>query len=111
MPRIGSLNERVAFREEVDTPDGGGGNARSWVTRFTVRGRLKPVTAREQVRVGKLEASAASVLTVRKSSDTATVDESWSVLIGAIEYNVRSIINPDERGRFLEMIVERGVAV
>ena len=111
MPRTGNLRERVAFREELNTPDGGGGNTLSWVTRFTVWGRLKPVTAREQLRTGRLEASADYVLTVRQSSDTETVEENWSVLLGEIEYNIKSILNPDERGRFLEMIVTRGAAV
>lgn len=111
MSRASVLRKRADFREEVNTPDGGGGNTRSWVSRFVVWARLKPNTAREQLRTGRLEASADYVLTVRQSSNTETVDESWSVLINSKEYNIKSIINPDERGRFLEMIVTRGAAV
>lgn len=110
----GRLRGRVTFEQEVKSPDGGGGASIEWGNGFSVWGGFKPERGQERMEAGRLQASLAGVLTVRGSSKVDRVTEDWSVLISVrgIEsrYQIRSISNPDERGKYIEMSVEKGKA-
>ncbi len=108
---IGQLRDRVAFHRLDSTADDYGNVSSGYsATAFlTVWGGFKPERGRERLEAGRLEASHAGVLTVRSSSDTRGVTEADQVRIDGVAYQIRTIANPDRRGRFLEMTVERGV--
>lgn len=106
----GQLKSRVQFESPVTTPDGGGGSSRSWGDPLRVWGQFKPERGAERVAAGRLESAVAGTLRVRSSSATRAIGPAHSVLIDGQRYQVRSVTNPDRRGRFLEMTVEGGVA-
>jgi len=51
------------------------------------------------------------VLTIRYSRDAANLTTGHRVLIDDVPYQIRAISNPDQSNRYLEFIVERGVAI
>lgn len=111
MARIGGLRSRVYFeklKKRVD--DGGGGFAPEWLPALTVWGSLQPERGREIVAAGRLESSAGAVLTIRSSEEARAIDASYRATIDEVIYQVRAISNPDQKGRFLELVLERGVA-
>lgn len=111
MPAIARLRKRVIFQRESRTADGAGGYSLGWTTLCTVWGQNAPEKGRERVAAGRIESDLSGVLVVRSSSETRAVTTSDKVLIDNVAHNIRSISNPDQRNRFLEMVVERGVSV
>jgi len=112
MTAIGQLRDRVSFHRLDATTDAYGNvtSGYSGAAFLTVWGAFRPERGRERIEGGRLEASHAGVLTVRSSSDTRAVTTADQARIDGVEYQIRTIANPDRRGRFLEMTVERGVA-
>lgn len=107
---IGKMRTRVAFQREVNTSDGAGGNTVTWETVYTVWGEFNPVSQRESLQAGRLEALTSGTLTVRSSTDTRVVTEQWRAYFDSTPFQIRSIINPDRRNRFLLMTLEKGPA-
>ncbi len=106
----GPLRDRVTFQVEAAISDGGGGSALSWSDALTVWGGFSPGRAREQLEAGRLEGPVAGVLKVRSSTETRTITTAHRAMIDGEAYQIRSITNPDRQNRFLEILVERGVA-
>lgn len=107
----GPLRDRIAFKKKVETDDGQGGYATSWALQFTVWGSFRPQRGREQMEAGRLESSVSGVIRVRSSSQSQTIEPTWIAVIDGADYNIRWISNPDRHARFLEIAVDRGVAV
>lgn len=116
MPSIGAgpLRERIAFeaREQIDD---GYGNVVSgdWTLLTTVAARVEPLRGAETVQAMRLAGRQPVKITVRRSSLTMQIAPDFrarDVRSGAL-YNVRSVMNPDEKNRYLEMECELGVAV
>lgn len=106
----GQRNKRVTFQRKDKVPDGGGGFAPGWAKLITVSARFKPERGRERVETGRVSAELTGVLTVRSSKNTRQITTADRVLIRGVPYQIRSIDNPDQRDRDLEMTVERGAA-
>ena len=121
----GNLRSRVGFYPRqsagVDSPaapdygytQGGFSSTAS----FIVAAGIQPRLGGEQVLAARLAGTNLVNITVRQSTDTATVTEDWQAKdedSGDI-YNIKSIIDPDEgkvrHGMYFEMLCERGVAV
>jgi SPP1 family predicted phage head-tail adaptor len=95
--------------------DDGYGNTVSgdWATGPTVGARIKPLRGGEAVQAARLAGKQPLLITIRYSSATAAITTDWrarNARTGAL-YNIRSVMNPDERKRFLDLEVEMGVAV
>lgn len=106
----GELRSRVTFERPDRTDDGGGGGSIHWTATLTTRGHLAPERGHEVVAAGRLESSNAAVLTVRSSRAARLIDASYRVTVDSVPYNIRAITNPDQRNRFLEILLELGVA-
>lgn len=108
--RAGTLNKRVVFEVQQRAGDGGGGGIVTWTEFVTVWGGYSPQRGRERLEAGRLEGASSGVLRVRSSPDTRQVTTAYRVKIDDIPFNIRSIANPDQRNREIEMLVEMGVA-
>lgn len=102
----GTLNHRVTFmkREEID--DGFGGTRGDWVDQFTVAARLKPRMGSETVIASRLQGVQPYTITVHSSNRTRQITPAWQAKnthTGEV-YDIKSIINPDERNQYLEML-------
>lgn len=107
----GKLRKRCTFQAETDTADGQGGNTRTWKTVATVWGAYEPQLGREAIAQGRLQGTSMGTLWVRYSDLIATqVKLSSRVVVDGQVHQIRSIIQPDQNRRMLQMVVERGVA-
>lgn len=110
MARAGNLNKRVVFQRKVVTPDGGGGHSKEWAILVEVWGGFAPERGSERLEAGRLEGSLFGVLRVRSSPTTRTVTVDDRAIVDGVAHQIRSISNPDQRNRMLDILVERGVA-
>lgn len=113
--QAGNLRERVGFYRRAMASDGYGNSEGAFPAEpeFSVAANIKPRLGGEQVLQSRLQGVNLVNITVRWSSETAQVEPDWIVKnerTGEV-YNIRSIINPDERRRFIEMLCERGASV
>ena len=106
----GRLRKRVSFQRPDRNEDDAGGASIHWTTALVVWGWLIPDRGRERLEAGRLESASAALLRIRSSTAARAIDASWRAMIGTATYNVRAIVNPDSRGKYLELLVEQGVA-
>lgn len=112
----GSLSERVAFLEPDDIDDGYGGTTQGYVERFQDAARLEPLFGArltvESVAAARLQSNQPYNLHVRSSTATRAVTPAWRVrnVRSGREYNIKTVVNSDERNAYLEMLVVEGEA-
>ena len=103
----GRLRERVTLQQEARVTDTGGGYELSWQDVRTVRARVKPKHGTEQVQGQQLQASTWFYVTIRYREG---VEAGQRLLWKGAPLNIRSVINPDEKRQWLELLCEKGVA-
>lgn len=115
MTSAGDLRERVGFyRREIE--DDGAGNVQGafgTAPAFVVWAQVRPRLGGEGVFAARLQGKNAVNITVRRSASTLLVTTDWiakNEQSGEV-FNIRSIIDPDMKRVFLEMLCEKGVAV
>jgi SPP1 family predicted phage head-tail adaptor len=106
----GRLRKRVRFEREVRNPDGAGGYSLTWIEFLIVWGGLQVERGRERLDGGRTTDNVGGVLTIRSSTEAREITAATRVVIDEEVWNVRSVTNPDQRNKHLEMVVERGVA-
>lgn len=107
----GRLRKRVRFEAEVRTPDGAGGYSVDWALALEVWGGLQVERGREKIDAGRLADAVAGVLTIRSSTEARDLLSGANrVMIDGEAWNVRSVTNPDQKNKYLELVVEKGVA-
>ena len=104
---IGKLRNRVTIQQEGKTSDGQGGYSLGWTALDTVWCRITPIRGEERIQAGGLESSVTHRARIRYRSD---VTAGMRLLLGSTAYNIRAVLNPDERKQYLLMDVEEGVA-
>lgn len=107
---IGKLRHRLTIEEEVRVADGGGGFDLSWqaiATEPVVWGRVTPLSGREVLRASQLQTPVSHRVTIRYRAD---VTASMRLTLGSRVFNIRALINVEERDRWLELTCEEGVA-
>lgn len=109
---LGKFRTRVSFHRKDGVLDDYGGTSTGFSeTAFlTVWGQLEDRNARETTETSGLENPQSAYLRVRHSTDATGVTEADQVRTGSRRYQIRSIRNVEERNKFIEMILERGVA-
>lgn len=108
---IGALRDQVTFQRLTGTARDAVGNVTdgTWTAIATVWGQLKPGSGRENFESARLESAVMASLVVRATTTTRGITGADRVLIDGVPYNIRAVTNEDRRGRFLTMMVERGV--
>jgi SPP1 family predicted phage head-tail adaptor len=111
-PVAARLRERVAFERRDLVDDGHGNKVGDWREVFRTAARIKPMRGAETVQASRLAGEGPVVITVRSSDATRAVTtdlRARDVRKGTI-FNIRSIVNPDERNQFLDLECMSGVA-
>jgi len=103
----GALRHRVSLQQSTLTADGGGGATLAWTTVATVWAAIQPLKGRERQRAEQIESPLTHRVTIRHRDG---VTAAMRVLFGARVFNIRAVINPDERDRRLDLLCEEGVA-
>ncbi|MDK2986534.1 MAG: hypothetical protein PWQ96_2178 [Clostridia bacterium] len=99
--QIGELRDKVTIQEYIQTPDGYGGFSETWQDKYTVWANIKPLRGREYFEMQKIQSEITHKITIRYRSDINTSNR--------IRYkdqilNIKSVIDIDNRHRYLEIM-------
>ncbi len=108
MSAIGKLRHAIALQQVTNAVDAGGGQARTWATTATVWASIALLSSREQLHAMQLRDSVTHRITIRYRSDVIPTSK-WRVLFDGRTFNIRSVLNTEERKKFLVMLAEEGV--
>lgn len=107
---IGAMRERITLQSATRTLDAGGGAVVSWTPlafAAHVWARIEPLSGGEALQAMRLQARVTHRVRLRWRDDvTAAMRLVWGTRV----LNIRAVINPDERRRYLELLCEEGVA-
>jgi len=104
--KAGDLRNQVSLQRKQINSDGAGGTVVTWVEYATPWCKITPKTGNEKIYLGRLDAQGLSSVTTRYMS---TIIESDKLVFKNKEFQIRSIINIEERNKYTEMLIERGV--
>lgn len=100
---IGALRARLDIERPVDTPDGAGGAARSWVVAASVFAEIRPVSGDERLMADRMEQAVTHRITLRPP---ATLTSAMRFRLGSRVFVIRSVVDADERGARLTCLCE-----
>lgn len=112
MTGAGALGVRIALARRVAVDDGMGNETGQWSEEMELLGERIPLKGGEEVMAARLASRQPFILRLRQSSRSRLVTPGWrarDVRTGAL-YNIRSIVDPDGRRQWFDMLVEEGVA-
>lgn len=113
-PAAHKLRERVYFERRAATDGRGnpGDFERLHPATGSIAAEIMPIRGNEEVLSHRLTGVTVFEIVVRGNDDTAglrTDDRCINTRSGAI-YNIRTIVNPDQRGQWYHLTCESGVA-
>jgi SPP1 family predicted phage head-tail adaptor len=103
----GLLEHHVILQRLTLTPDGMGGGTQSWIVIGTPWAYIIPATAWENLKSMQLEAPITHSIYIRYRTDITARDR---IVHRSRIFNIRSIIDIEEKKLFLELKAEEGVA-
>lgn len=109
----GQLNRTISVERRSSGADGYGNTVSQWESLLTGEpAQIKPLKEGESVIAARLQGTGLSEIRVRYSDRTAEIKTDDRIVNsgdGRI-YNIRSVANNDQRGRYLTILCEFGVA-
>ena len=103
----GKLRNRITIERLTLTPDGIGGNAETWVVNKSLKAYIKPTSGSETLHSQRLEARLTHKVYIRYVTDIINTDR---VVFNGRNFQIRAIINIEERNKWIELSCEEGVA-
>lgn len=97
----GDLKHAILIQTKTETPDGLGGMTTSWGTFAQVRAAVWPVSAKEIISNGQLQAQRIFRVRIRY---LAGVTSAMRILFAGRILNIQSIVNPEELCEKLDLI-------
>src|SRR5690606_12883749 len=97
------LRHRLTLERPVRAADGAGGFSESWALEAQLWGWLRPLSGGESVHAGRLAGRHGYEITIRYR---AGVDPSMRFRMGARVFEILSLENAGERGRWLRALCE-----
>lgn len=119
MTGAGDLDHRLIFGKRKIEADVYGNDDGAFVGHYPVWAGLRPRVGGETVTAMRLQGIQPYTLTVRDSVEMREVNTDWQAQHASDcpcgrtlneLYNIRGIINPDQRNKYLEMVVDSGGA-
>lgn len=110
MTDAGKLDRRVTLSRRVEQSDGFGNMVGEWTPAFSRWCNVRYLRGTEAVMAARLEGRQPVIVTVRKDSETDTIDPGMRATIDGRVYNIRELPRPSDDRLFLEFLAESGVA-
>lgn len=101
--QAGKLRRRITIEEKVSAPDGGGGNSVQWQAVATVWADIQPAGGSEVFTQGQVRSDVTHNIEIRYRTG---LKPSMRVNYGGRLFNIRSIIDKEERHRRLVLKCE-----
>ena len=98
---IGDLNKRITLQYSTKVSNSMGGFVTSWVDAATIWAAIWPVSAAETVQSMQPTMTISHRVRIRYRS---VLRASWRIKLGLRYFNIVSIINPSERGEYLDIM-------
>jgi SPP1 family predicted phage head-tail adaptor len=105
--RIGDLRHRVTLQSATLAPDGMGGNTATWAHVADVYAAIWPTSAKEQVAGGQTSLEVIHRVRIRYRLN---LKASWRLKYGDRYFAIVSVINPNEAGKMLDMLVKEAAS-
>ena len=99
-PTAGELRQRITFQQPVKADDGYGGHVVSWANLVAVWAKVEPISGREFFYAHQISVEVTHRVKVRY---LITINESMRIMYGGRILEIESIIDMDERHKFLEI--------
>ena len=103
----GKLRNSITIERLITIPDSIGGSNKAWVTNKTLKAFIKPMSGAETLHSQRLEARLTHRVLIRYVSDILNTDR---INYNGRHFQIRSIINVEERNLWIELSCEEGVA-
>jgi len=100
---IGDLNKRVTLQYQTKASDGMGGWTISYVDHATIFAAIWPTSAKEVVAANATSMVVSHRIRIRYRS---VLKAAWRIKFGNRSFAIVSIINPNESGEGLDIMVE-----
>lgn len=104
---LGALRHRLTIQAESPTADAGGGHGLAWSNVATVWGRVEPLSGGERLRAMQIESRVTHRITIRYRAGVTAANR---IAFANRIFNIRAVVNVEERNRILELLCEEGVA-
>lgn len=110
--RSGELRHKVAFDKRRDVTDEYGNTQSAFVEQFVVAAKVQAKFGGEAVTAARLVGQQPVTIIVRQSSQTRQIAVDWRArdVRSGTEYAIRSIVDPDDRRAFFEILTQTGTA-
>tara|TARA_R110000744_G_scaffold106775_1_gene203156 strand:+ start:3311 stop:3649 length:339 start_codon:yes stop_codon:yes gene_type:complete len=103
----GKLRSAIAIERLTLGTDAIGGNSQSWATNKSLKAFIKPMSGGEYLHSQRLEARLSHRIYIRYTADILNTDR---VVYNGRNFQIRAIINIEERNKWIELHCEEGVA-
>jgi len=103
---IGSLNKRIVLQYETKASDSMGGFTSTWVDAATVWAAIWPTSAAELIQSMQTDMVISHRIRIRFRS---VLRPSWRIKFGTRYFNIVSIINPNEKNEYLDIMAREAV--
>lgn len=101
----GLLRNKIVIERETITKNNVGGYDSSWSTHLTPFAFIKPLSGSEVVRHRQLQSDISHKIYMRYEQDIIAKDR---IKYGTREFQIRAVINIEERDKWLELICVEG---
>ena len=108
MTFAGRLRHRVALQQPVTTKDSYGQDVVTWTHVATVWASLEPIRGREYFEAQQ-HGNETTVRIVMRAQGSL-IKPTWRVLHGSDVYEIVSVIDPQKRGDYLELMARKSDA-
>ena len=112
---VGGMRHKLKIQSTSRIADGGGGSSTTFSTVANVFGNIKPQSGSERFFGEQLEGRVTHIITIRfrrgvSHANRVVYEHFRSGQKYTRIFNVKRVINPDTKDRFLELLCEEGVA-
>ncbi len=101
------LRCRMTLQQAQNTADGAGGVTRGWSDVVTLWAAVEPLNGHEHVEANKLASAVTHRITIRYRSDVSALKR---FVMDGRAFNIRAVLNRDERDALMEILAQEGVA-
>jgi len=105
---IGKMRFRIKVENPTNTRDAGGGLAQAYTPVTFIYANIMPTSANSTYRQGMVQEKITHEVTIRYMKNIGTNSR---ISFGSRLFDVKGIINIDQRDRFLKLLCEEGVAI
>ena len=105
---IGKMRYRIKVETATNTRDTGGGITQAYTPVTFIYANIKPTNANSSYRQGIVQEKVTHEVTIRYMNNIST---NHRISYGSRLFDIKGIINIDERDRFLKLLCEEGVAI